>query len=466
MKRTRTVFFVCLLLTEISFLDAQTFSQFTNNLKIKALEIILYENDTKISKNNIDKAKSINDIKVKLAGDFFHIKNNQLGTMSFFQLDTSGINTSVRVEKFFSYTGTSFFLDTFLNNTTYKKNENIIYNNVYEPTISLRVQQPLLYNSFGSINKYVIQKAKTTHQISRIKEKINTRILLNYYSKLYFERLTYKNIIEFFKQNLKNTQSLYVQTKEKAQKGLLDYDDVEKALSATLQLKIKLIDAEGYLQSIEDEIKKQVSISNSNITELNLFFEKSTNFYYENIPFEETQNGKMLLLIKTDAQENQNIAKNKKQPELNFFANVEYKNSFGNSILNSYPEIADPGFMIGLELKDPFGNSFKKTELEEAKLELREKDLEYRLAEDAYNLKIKKILASINLYKKSYNIKVKNMISLIKREKIEKAKYETGRLGLSFLIITENEIINAKIDMASLKSKLIQLYLDYFLIIF
>lgn len=48
MKRTNTCLFLFFLLIQVSFLKAQTFTQFTNSLKSTALEIILYENKTKI----------------------------------------------------------------------------------------------------------------------------------------------------------------------------------------------------------------------------------------------------------------------------------------------------------------------------------------------------------------------------------------------------------------------------------
>ena len=48
MKRTNTFLFLFFQLIQVSFLEAQTFTQFINSLKSTALEIILYENKTKI----------------------------------------------------------------------------------------------------------------------------------------------------------------------------------------------------------------------------------------------------------------------------------------------------------------------------------------------------------------------------------------------------------------------------------
>jgi len=463
MKKRVIIFLIILFPFKMIF--AGNFEKYLDNIKNKIPEIKLNKVKSEISKNKIYKIKSIDDIFFTLNGTCFNLSDKQVGDEGFIEVDKQGVGVDVQFQKKFSFSGTILKFGSSFYDKKYTKNAIEIYDNVYEPSFYITFSQPLLYNIFGIIDRYTIEGTNNNYKLAVLKEKFNNESILNYYSKIYFNLMSNYEILSLIEKNIILKTKLYKQVKEKASKGLVDYDDVEKALFLKLKLEEKKSEVKNNIKGILVEISdftKEINLVNSN--DWDIYFSKSTNKKYKFIDFNNTTYGKTLTLSLTNLKLNEKIYKNKKLPELNLSGTIRYENYSPVSISDSYAELDKPEFLIGIEFKKAFGDYSKKADLKESTLKVDEGEKLYQIARKNYNNKLKKILNDLEYYKNLYKIKEKNIESLLRRKKIESEKYNTGRLGLSFLIETENSIIQEKIEVLLIKLRLIQLYFDYILI--
>ncbi len=470
MRKIKNPFFILFAMTVFTVsisAQAGSFDIYMNNIKTRLPEIRKNEVNLLQVKNEIYKTKSVDDTYFNINASYFNADDKQLSMDSFIDTTRSGLGTNFSVKKKFSATGTDLIFESSFYGQKYRRNGTNIFDNVYEPMFSMGFSQPLLYDRFGFLDKFIIQNAKEKYKLEKLKAEINNKELLTYYAKLYFDVLAYNEILNLIDKNIENGNVLYKQIKDKHKKGLVDGDDVEKVILLNSRLREKKIEIENFKNQILTQIKPYLTgIDMKDCKDCEDFLKKSTENKYSQTDFDKTALGKLLNLNILITKNILSAYKNRTLPELNIIGNIRLDTYSTSSVGDSFSEGKNPEFFIGLEFSKSLGNYGKRSELKEISLKVELSLNDYQIIREKYEQDLGKLLLNIKTCKKILSVKENNISSLEKRYSIEKKKFDTGRIPLSFLIDTENDIINEKIADILTKIKIIRVNFDYDLLTF
>jgi adenylate cyclase class IV len=225
MRKIKNPFFILFAMTVFTVsisAQAGSFDIYMNNIKTRLPEIRKNEVNLLQVKNEIYKTKSVDDTYFNINASYFNADDKQLSMDSFIDTTRSGLGTNFSVKKKFSATGTDLIFESSFYGQKYRRNGTNIFDNVYEPMFSMGFSQPLLYDRFGFLDKFIIQNAKEKYKLEKLKAEINNKELLTYYAKLYFDVLAYNEILNLIDKNIENGNVLYKQIKDKHKKGLVE----------------------------------------------------------------------------------------------------------------------------------------------------------------------------------------------------------------------------------------------------
>jgi len=333
---------------------------------------------------------------------------------------------------------------------------------VFSSGLEKKITQPLLYNFFGRIDRFTEANAKMNYGINEISIMLQNDSLITYYKKLYIRWLQYEAGLKVLKKNIVTSQKLESHVRRKAKRGLSDNDDIQKAYASTLSQKIIHENYKRGLDILINELSVifETKINKPNLKEFSSFFKKSLSFTFQKINFEKTANSKLLKLILKNQEYHLSINKNKQLPELNLLGSITKKSS-ETSASNSFSNINDFDYYLGMKMSYSFGNHENKGSLEDAKLSIKESQEEYNITKRNYTEKIRYIQITKKSFLKQIKFRNQNLNSLRSQYRTERRKYNQARLNLSYLIQTENSILAAKMSNLDLQSEIIMQIFDY-----
>lgn len=409
--------------------------------------------------NAIQSAKSLSDLSLK--GGAKYSNNNQYAMMpSLISGKTESYDAYAALNKKLTSTGTELSLGIDYTKTQYQYHS-IPGFSTYNPSVSLTLKQPLLYNFFGKIDRYAEKNEEMKLDIEKVKLLENNKSALNAYKKLYFQYLFYQNSVKNLEEAIKNSKSLRDQVARNLKFNLAEDDDYQGTVASVLNYEQQLQDYQTILKHIEKQMA--VYIETEKVTPDENEFEKyldiSLKTRYENFPFEKTNFSKIMDLSFKRLLYAKGVYENKTLPELYLVTGVAQKNLSTKSA--SAFDLPDTDYFIGFEFTYRFGNNEAKSNLENINLQIQSLKYEYAVTLNAYKKNLAKILEYSGGLKNSLEKKVLYLKSLNQKLAAETRKYRQGRLKLSYIIDTENAIANAKTEIVSLKYQLISYYIDY-----
>jgi len=318
------------------------------------------------SKNLIFQSKGVDDF--KLTGEVKYLKAKQYSATvdnSKSYLFTTG------VQKIVSQTGTRVATSLTYNQTDSESTSNST-SNLYQPSVSVTVTQPLLYNYFGKLDRYSKKNSKMNLKINKVKLELENRSLINYYQKLYVKWLQYDSGLKILAQNIVAAKKLEGQVKRKVKRGLADNDEFQKSHSATLTYQISYENYKNELDKLKDELSIFFDIKNSSpdLEIFSKFYNDSLSKSFENINFDNTENSKLLKLTMNNLIYNLDINKNKQLPELNLVGSVTQK-SYEDNMGNSFSKMNDTDYYVGINMSYALGNHENKGSLIDAELSIK-----------------------------------------------------------------------------------------------
>ncbi|HQQ50119.1 MAG TPA: TolC family protein [Spirochaetota bacterium] len=185
---------------------------------------------------NVEKAKSVDDTTLIAQGQYTHQKQYTTGK-NLFEPDYSETYYGYAgIERIIAPTGTRLSAGFEYDASSVKGNRTIpaqaMSIDEYQPSIKATITQPLLKNVFGIADRYGKNNAEYTLQIQKLQQREDDDSVMNYYKKLYFTWIFYKQAIDILAESIANAKNLVVTVERKAKAGLAENDDLQRAYSS------------------------------------------------------------------------------------------------------------------------------------------------------------------------------------------------------------------------------------------
>jgi len=420
----------------------------------------------KKSEEALKGSKFIYDTNLNASAQYFRQKPYSLGS-SFIIDHKSGFAPSVGMNQILPYLGTRLNLsfqyslsDTIGTNSITNQSSTI---SQYQPSVSLSITQPLLYNAFGVLDKYTYKDAKYKLEIAKLSQKENNKAIYTYYKKLYYNWIMSAEVLDILKKALNNAKRIEAKTRRQVRVRLSDNDDLQKSVASRIQYQLQ------YEQNLLNykKIKKEINliIDTSKYAPDKKLFEKTFDKYNKekimaDVKFVQTRNSRILKKNIASIKYQSSILQNKLLPELNLIGSVTQKSN-ADSVSSAFSNMSDTEYYVGLSMSYALGNSKAKSDLKQADLSIQELNQTYKSTNNSFDVKLKSLVSNITSYKKQHQF-YKNYIKALNSQLYtERQKYKQARLNLSYLISTQNNIAATKINILTLRLSLILASLDY-----
>ncbi|MBN2402888.1 MAG: TolC family protein [Spirochaetes bacterium] len=433
------------------------YPDFIKHIENMLPEIKANETDLMLYENKVKRSKASGDITAAAGGDY-SIQEQTKTTYGTGNASTGSFYAGLN--KKLIPTGTTVSTEYNYSKSRYSSLSTGLDYSTYEPSVSLKITQPLLYNFLGRVDKYAEKNAKMQLDIERIKYSENNKSIINAYRKLYFEWILYKEILINIKESISNSKTLEEKIKRQVKAGLSDDDDYQKVVASTLAYECRYEEYLTTLKKIENEVQLYLAqLPDPDKESFNLLFMESNTDAFENVDFSKTNSAKTIELAMENLNYTREVNENKLLPELNVYSQVTRKGYSEDS--SSASRMDNTDYSVGFEFTYKIGNNSAESDLKEAEINLLAMKYEYE--------------STLNDYKKSfsgYKSSAEGTKTLLKKTgavlkaleaqlKTETKKYNQARLNLSYVIETENSIALKKIELLELKYQLIGHYIDY-----
>lgn len=408
------------------------------------------------AENKVKSAKSGGDTALTAGGTAYSNK------------EYSGINDKGNVKGYDYYTGLSKTITatgtTVSGTYDYTKNSYSNFSSTsdysaYEPSVTLKVTQPLLYNFLGKVDRYAENNAKMQLEIAKQQLQENNKSVLNAYKKLYFQWIMYSGNIKNFDDAISNSNILKDQIRRKVNSGLADNDDYQGAVTSVLGYENQRRDYEISLKNIEHQMNIYLDLSRGlpDSEFFNDIYTKAAGSGLEEVDFKKTTSAKIMDMTMKNYAYSKGVYENRLLPELNVFAGVTKKDLSESQTYG----VKDTDYNVGFEFKYSLENNSAESSLKDVEIQIKSLEYEYKSTENSYR---KQLLSYMEYSKgiiKQIENREKTLQALESKLVTERRKYNQARLNLSYVIDTENSITTEKNSILALKYQLIGNYIDY-----
>lgn len=444
---------------------AITYEQFISIITQKLPQIKMNVLQVERAYNDVDKAKSIDDTNLIAKGQYARQKMYTTGKSLYEPDYKQSYYGYTGIEQTLTSTGTRVSFGLEYNSSSVKGNLTIppqAYSvDEYRPSITATITQPLLKNAFGIIDRYEKNNAAKKLEIQKLQQLQDDNSVLNYYKKLYFNWVLYKQALEIWQESIANARALVDSVQRKAKAGLAENDDVQRALSSLLSYQAQYKQYEITYKSLCDELSlyfdKPIT---PQIQDMNAMFESIVSTDFTEVPFEQTRS---YLIVKKNMDSMQysiDVAGNSTLPQMNLIVSASRKN-YSDTQREAISTLPDTDYSVGVEFSYPLGNHDAEAQLKYYELSLKELEHTLQLTQNNYYKSLRALVQSLNGYKELIATRNKNLQALISQRQTERKKYEQARLDLQYLINTENSIAMEKLTLLQLQAGLIGFYIDY-----
>ncbi|MDH7552226.1 MAG: TolC family protein [Spirochaetota bacterium] len=415
--------------------------------------------------NQVEKAKSVDDTNLIAKGQYARQKMYTTGKSLYEPDYKQSYYGYTGIEQTLASTGTRVSLGLEYNASSITGNLTIppqAYSvDEYRPSITATITQPLLKNAFGIIDRYVKNSAAMKLEIQKLQQLQDDQSVLNYYKKLYFNWVLYRQALDIWQESITNARSLVDSVQRKARAGLAENDDVQRAVSSLLNYEAQYKQYEIAYKSLCDELSLYFDTSiTPHINDMNSMFDNVVSAEYTEVPFEKTRSW---LIVKKNMDVMQytiNVADNSTLPQMNLILSASRKN-YSDQQREALSKLPDTDYSVGVEFSYPLGNHDADAQLKDYELSLKELEHNLLITQNSYYKSLRTIMQYLNGYKELIATHNKNLQALISQRQTERKKYEQARLDLQYLINTENSIAMEKLTLLQLKVGLLGYYIDY-----
>ena len=418
-----------------------------------------------IQSNYIDVMQAENEIKrAKSAGDTLLKGGGQAWSLTEYsgaadKGSSEGYNYYAGLSKKITQTGTNVSTSYNYSKNRYSSIGSSSEYSAYEPSFTVKISQPLLYNFFGKVDRFAENDAKMRLEISKLQLDENNKSAISGYKKLYYEWILKRRILSAIEESIENAKLFRDQTGRKFAAGLSDNDDYQKTVISVIDYENLYNEYFTGLKNIEHELSVYLGDSSLN-PDHDVFLEKvmeSEAFGFPEVDFKETRAASIAEGTMRNLVYSRGVYENRLLPEFNVFTEISQKNKLQE---NSY-QMKDRDYTLGFEFTYSLGNNSAESDLKDVDLQIKALQLEYESIVNSYRKSLLKTSQTVSGIKERLKQKEKLLDALRLKLQAEKKKYSQARLNLSYIIDTENNIITERINLLSMEYELIALHIDY-----
>ena len=433
-----------------------SYENYISEIEKSLPELKSNELDILSAENRVKSASSAGDISLNGGGSAYS-KKQYSGIAD--SGDIEGYNYYAGLSKTITSTGTDVSATYNYSKNDYGNFTTVPDYSSYEPSVTVKITQPLLYNFLGKVDRYSENNAKMQLEVAKYQLGENNKSILNSYRKLYFQWVMYKEIIKNLDEAIDNSNVLKGQIKRKVDAGLADNDDYQSSVASVLTYEHQRTEYRTSLKNVENRLSAYIDISaimpDENV--FNEYFVKVNTAEFPEVNFKSTTSAQIMDLTTKNYAYSKGVYENKLLPELNLYAGVTKKDMSGSQTYG----VNDTDYSVGFEFKYSLENNSAQSSLKDIEIKLKSLEYEYRAAENSYRKSLLSCIDSVKGINDQLSGKEKTLKARESQVLTEKKKYSQGRLGLSYVINTENSITSERNNIVNLRYQLIGYYIDY-----
>lgn len=436
--------------------STMSFDEYVANIEKALPELKSNEMDILSAENRVKSAKSGGDTAITAGGTSY--SNKEYSGIDD-RGDVRGYDYYAGLSKTITSTGTTVSGTYDYAKSSYSNFSSSSDYSSYEPSMTVKITQPLLYNFLGKVDRYAENNAKLQLEIAGYQLIENNKSVLNAYKKLYFQWILYKENITNLDEAIANSNSLKEQLKRKVNSGLADNDDYQGSVSSVLNYENQRRVYLTALRNIEHQMNLYFNISEAKPDEkaFTEYYRKAISSGLPEISFKNTTSAKIMDLTMKEYSYSKGVYENRLLPELNVFAGMTRKNLSGSQTYGT----KDTDYNMGFEFKYYLENNSAESSLKDVEIQMKALEYEYMSTENSYKKQLLGYIESSNGIIEQLLNKEKTVKALESKLVTEKKKYNQARLNLSYVIDTENSITTEKNSILDLRYQLIGYYIDY-----
>ncbi len=324
----------------------------------------------------------------------------------------------------------------------------MIDNSAFNPEFYFQLSQPLLRNWFGILDRFPIKQAEFNRMITEetINESIEN-IIMNLYL-IYFEWYSVYHQYQIFVENVKNSDKMLKQLKEKQKYGLVEQTDIDQALMVNIEFKKTRDILEVNIKRLTKKILYWMY--GSIVIPWDAVFIPESELFLPPIPagnFPSSMSRQMRILEMAKGLLEFQLKKEKNEylPDLNLVFQYSFANTSADPnnvfVLSNFTH----NFYVGVEFSMPIGEDLSKGKVKETKAKLQKWVKDVENFERNYNQAMVDLNDMMSVYQKALEYDDLLIKTAISRINGEKKKYEQGRSDLYFVIQTEITLVNYKL---------------------
>lgn len=462
------IIILILILINFSYADTNSTSislkDFINNSFKNYPQKNINKYEINYAKARLMQAEAINDFNLK-SKYYKNISNPVPEGMLI--IDKQNVDSvSVNIEKILPFSGTristGFGLTDaeidYIPSTSYPYSSKTFF----QPELIFSINQPILKNWFGILDRIPIQQAQLNVKISREKNKEADESFILELHNLYYDWILNKEQLKIYMQNYNNSKILLKQIERKFKSGVAELVDVNKTKAMSIKYKKAIILYKSQLSIIEKNILKYYTgniQSKKRIKPEPLDFKNGKNLKPDFIHMTNTRKMRILNFTKLLIDKELIMGKNSTLPELNLILSStlksysEDKKEFNKFEYNEYT--------IGLALVYPLGNHLARGNIKQVKDEKDKLKNEIKDFQLTYTFNLNKLINMLHTYEEILKEDKELVETTQKQLKAEEKKYQQGRSDLYFVIETRNNLLELELNYIIDYVELQKLYIQY-----
>jgi|GEM_PF-364023 len=408
------------------------------------------------AKNEVNRSKSTGDINLSAGAEAY--RNNEYSGLSD-NGNHKGYNVYGGLSKTVTSTGTDVALAYNYEKYSYSNFSNSSNYTAHNPSLTLKVTQPLLNNFLGMVSKYTEKNARMQYEIEKLQLVENNKTVINSYKKLYFQWVLYSEILEELTRAISNSKKLVGLTSRRYKAGLADNDDYQTARVSVYDYEVKYREYLNSLKAIENQLKLYLDVSKNKPlgSEFQAFYDRAHSSSFKDIDFSNTKSAEIIRKTLSNLRYSKSVYRNKLLPELNVYGQVA-----GENMSKEYDgTLKDRDYSVGFEFVYPLGNHSAESSLKDIELEIKSINQGYKETINTYKKNLWNYRSEFSTLKERIGLNVKTQSALKSQLATQRKKYRQARVTLSDVIETENSLTSSRIEYLTYKYNIISCYIDY-----
>ena len=412
--------------------------------------------------NAVMKAKALSDILIT--------SNGTLGSTTLMQsgdkYKSNTANVDIGVAKKFTSTGTYVGANVGYDRTAIDglvvQGQSGDSKTFQAPYLRLSVSQPLLNNFLGKVDSFSEKDAEMQLEVEKVRLLNSNKMTLNAYRKMYFEWVMAMRQIDNSRESIRNATTQLNQVRRNYNTGINEEDDYQRAAATLLNYQQSLESNNVQLRNIERYLAVYLDTSTlkPNSVDFDNLYKEAYASDFVAVDFSKTTSARIIDLTSDRLMYAKGVFRNNTLPDLNVTGSYTRKN-LTNSPSEQFSSFSENDWRLGFEFVYKLGNNQAEGQLKDIEIQLQALDYERGAAINSYNKNLNSIATSAQGIKDILNMKAQYLTTLNRQLAAERRKYSQGRLNLSYVIATENQIAAEKSNIVNLQYQLISLYIDY-----